>query len=404
MVTMAKDNRAAASAILLLATACQPAENPATTLRVERDTLGDTVVVRTLSGSLWGKERRLEEELRIGALEGAEEYVFGDVVELAPDTSGGVYVFDRQVPALRHYDRDGRYVGTPGREGAGPGEYRAIVGMAVTSDGRLMAHDAQNRRINFYTPDGEPDGQWPVNSGLFIGQSLMVDSLNHVYVKTVTIPRPGDPPPPPPMGLLHLDAKGRLIDTIYAPRIANEPTPTGAPLATEKVWAFHPSCGTVVGINESYEFEIRRPDGSVTRVVRSHEPLKLSEAEWEAYEARRRWEIADEGPSPEHAEATPHTKPAYRNFHFGQDCRIWVRRCMPVVPSPIEYPVRAGAKPELPFEEPVGFDVFEPDGDYLGTVTVPDRTTIRWFGSDLFYGTRLGENDEQYVVRLRLTR
>lgn len=388
-------------AILLLATACRPAENAASTHRVERDTIGDTVVVRTLSGSIWETERRLEEELRIGALEGAQEYMFGNVTRLVPDGSGGVYVFDRQVPALRHYDHEGRFLGTLGREGAGPGEYRTIVGIAVTGDGRLMVHDAQNRRINFYTPDGTPAGQWPLNSGLFTRQSLTVDSLDQVYVKVATPPRPGDPFP---TGLIHLDAKGRLIDTVYAPRIAGEPTFTGAPLATRKVWTFHPSCGTVVGVNRSYEFEIRRPDGSVTRVVRNHEPLKLSEDEWEAYEARRRWEIADEGPSPEHAEATPRTKPAYRSFHFGRDCRIWVRKYMPVVSRPTEYPTRAGAKPELPFEEPVGFDVFEPDGDYLGAVMVPGRTTIRWFGSDLFYGTRFGENDEQYVVRLRLTR
>jgi hypothetical protein len=387
----------------LLASACQPADNAVPAVRVERDTIGDTVVVRTVSGSIWTTEVRLEEELRIGATEGAEEYAFGDVVELVPDGTGGVYVFDRQVPALRHYDREGRFLRTLGRQGGGPGEYSAIVGMAVRRDGRLMAHDAQNRRINFYTPNGDTAGQWPVNSGLFIDQSLLVDSLNHAYVKAVTIPQPGDPPPPPfPIGLIHFDADGRLIDTIYAPRLAGEPLPTGAPLAIEKVWTLHPS-GTVVGINRTYAFEIRRPGGSVTRVVRSQDLLPLSSEEWEAYEARRKWEIADEGPSPETSETTPRIKPAYRSFHVAQDGRIWVRKYMPVIPRPAEGPVRPGSPPPFPFEEPAGFDVFEPDGDYLGAVVVPARTIIHWFGADLLYGIRRGESDEQYVVRLRLT-
>lgn len=382
--------------------ACRPAEDAGSELHVQRDTIGDTVVVRTSSGRIWTAEGRLEEELRIGAIDGPEEFVFGDVTELVPDASGGVYVFDRQVPALRHYDHEGRFVGTLGHEGAGPGEYRAIVGMAMRHDGRLMVHDAQNRRINLYAPDGSPAGQWPVNSGLFIDQSLMVDSLGQAFVKTVTIPRPGDPPPPPPpIGLIHLDAAGRLVDTVYAPRISGEPLPTGAPLATEKVWAFHP-CGMVVGVNRSYEFEIRHPDGSVTRVVRDYEPVELSKDEWEAHEARRRWEIAREGLSAQHAEATPHVKPAYQSFRVDQDCRIWVRKYMPAVPRRAEDPATSAAPPAFPFDEPVAFDVFEPDGDYLGAVVVPPRTTIHWFGSDLLYGIRRGASDEQYVVRLRL--
>lgn len=140
----------------------------------------------------------------------------------------------------------------------------------------------------------------------------------------------------------------------------------------------------------------------MTRVLRDYEPLDLSKQEWEAYEARRRWEIADEGLTPEHAEPTPHTKPAYRSFHFAADCRIWVRKYMPVIPKQTDDSVRPGAPPTFPFEETVGFDVFEPDGDYLGAVIAPARTAIHWFGSTLFYGIRRGESDEQYVVRLRL--
>jgi putative ABC transport system permease protein len=41
------------------------------------------------------------EELTIGVLDGAEEYVFGDIVEVAAGPDGSIYVFDRQVPALR---------------------------------------------------------------------------------------------------------------------------------------------------------------------------------------------------------------------------------------------------------------------------------------------------------------
>lgn len=387
---------------LLVATACRPIDKGVLSLHVERDTTGDTVAVRIVSGSIWKSAGHLEEELRIGAAEGDEEYVFGDIVELTPDASGGVYVFDRQVPALRHYNGQGRFVETLGRKGDGPGEYRAIVGMAMTPDGRLVVHDAQNRRVTFYAPDGIPNAQWPANSGLFIDRALMIDSLDHVYVKAVTIPGPRDPQPPAfSVGLLHFNATGELLDTVYPPRIAGEPMSTGAPLAAEKVWALH-SCGTIVGVNNTYAFEVRRPNGKVMRVVRSYHPVRLAENEWEAYEARRHWEIAHEGPTPEHAGTTPRTKPAYRSLQFGQDCRIWVHKYMPGVPRPVDESVTPGSPPEFPFEDPVDFDVFAANGDYLGAVTTPPRTSIEWIGSDVLYGIQRGKNDQQYVVRFRL--
>ena len=38
------------------------------------ETIGDTTVVRTMSGSVWGAEATLVPEVSIGELEGAEEY------------------------------------------------------------------------------------------------------------------------------------------------------------------------------------------------------------------------------------------------------------------------------------------------------------------------------------------
>ena len=106
------------------------------------DTIGDTVVVRTVAGSLWGDTARLVPEVTIGVLDGPEEYMFGQIVSMALGADGTIYVMDRQVPALRVYNPDGSYRATFGREGAGPGEYRRPDGgMGVLSDGRIVLRE-----------------------------------------------------------------------------------------------------------------------------------------------------------------------------------------------------------------------------------------------------------------------
>jgi len=138
--------------------ACGQSERTTEGAETTRTIVGDTTIVRTVSGSVWGDSVTLVEEVAIGVLDGAEEYLFGQVQDLAVDADGGIYVFDGQVPALRYYDPDGKYVRTLGGEGEGPGEYKdACLGIAVRrSDGRVVMRDPRNMRMNVYNPDGSP--------------------------------------------------------------------------------------------------------------------------------------------------------------------------------------------------------------------------------------------------------
>jgi len=52
--------------------------------------------------------------------------------------------------------------------------------------------------------------------------------------------------------------------------------------------------------------------------------------------------------------------------------------------------------------EPSVYDVFEPDGTYLGEVRVPKGTTLAIVRGDLAWGTRQGDAGKTYVVRLRV--
>ena len=50
------------------------------------------------------------------------------------------------------------------------------------------------------------------------------------------------------------------------------------------------------------------------------------------------------------------------------------------------------------------YDVFEPDGTYLGEARVPRATTLMKVRGESAWGTRQGEAGEIYVVRLQVDR
>lgn len=101
---------------------------------------------------------RLDEEPRstIGMLDGPDELVFGDIVDVGVDDAGNVFVLDRLALVIRWFAPDGRFVDRAGGEGRGPGELRAPMGLDVDANGRVHVMDARNARISMYEPtDGE---------------------------------------------------------------------------------------------------------------------------------------------------------------------------------------------------------------------------------------------------------
>lgn len=385
----------------LAVAACSRTPPDETSWRSEREVRGDTTVVTTLGGSVWSSAR-LVPELRIGVLEGPEEYIFGRILALTPDGTGGVYVFDGLVPALRHYDADGRYVETFGGEGAGPGEYRdAVLGMALRSDGRLVLRDPRNSRLNVYAADGSASDHWRVESGLFAPHALLVDTADHMYLKILLEPPQRNRPWK--IGLLHLDATGTIVDTIPPPTIPGEPTDGGGPLIPHKHWARSPFGYTAVGLSNDYTFEVRHPDGRVTRVVRAHTPVEVLPEERAEMEAQNEWMRTYQGEFlTTLPPAVPSSKPAYSDMLAGNDGRIWIRRHVKAVRSREGKEGTPESPPRSSWVEPVVYDVFEPDGTYLGEVRLPDRTRISWIGRDHVWAVQTGEMDEAYVVRFRL--
>ena len=181
------------------------------------DTVADTITVRTVAGSVWGDTTTLVEEVRIGTLEGADEYIIGDPRSIAVGEGGTIYVLDRQVPVVRAYSPDGTHLFDAGREGGGPGEYERPDAMAVLPDGRIIVRDPGASRIAVFSPDGEFLENWNrQNSGGFnTSRRFYTDTAGYCY--PMVLLNIGTAPWDWEYGLVPISPTGEELDTIAAP-------------------------------------------------------------------------------------------------------------------------------------------------------------------------------------------
>jgi hypothetical protein len=392
-------------------------------LVLERDSAGDTLVVRTVSGSTWGGVMRMVPEMSIGELEGELEYILGSVVSLGVGGGGTVYLVDRQVPELRAYDADGVYLGTYGGPGEGPGELKSPDGgLAVLTDGRIIVRDPGNARLQEFNPDGTPGEAWTVVRGGFnTSRPLWWDRGDNVYINVLLDPEADIRNWR--TGLARITPEGTPADTLEPPDSGFEPpsvevrveteggvnvSRNGVPFSASEEWVLHPNGHFVHGVSHTYAITLGRPEGPL-RIERAVEllPVKAGERAYREESITRnfrrmkpgwRWD----GPP------IPDEKPAFGDLYAGRDGRIWVGVPQEGIEedNPDYDPTEEGSQPTR-WREPTAFDVFEEEGVYLGRVEAPadfSAYPTPVFDGDHVWAVTRDELGVQRVVRFRLTR
>ena len=410
----------AAATVAILAACGTDADSSVDGPEVVVETIGDTTVVRTVSGSVWGTEATLVPELSIGELDGAEEYLFGSIYSITVDADGRVFVMDGQAGDIRVFDSEGTYVETVARRGEGPGELSNASSVAVLPDGRVLAHEAGEMLVKVVGPAPEDREQWTYPGGAIIipVKPLRVDESGRILV-----PAAGTTPSGDFVQYLYvMDSDGEVLDSLAPPASGFEPpavevrlrmpvagrstAPVSVPLTARRYWTTHPNGHFVSGISTDYRIDLGRDDG-VLRIENAHEPVPTSEAEREYHRERTTRSLRRTQPDWSwNGPPVPDTKPPFRALVTGRDGRIWVQLWTEA--HPVD---NANHNPDNPFsdpviwESPVRYDAFEPDGTHLGTLAAPDGFRV-WpepiFDGDHVWAVSRDELGVERVVRYRL--
>lgn len=387
------------------------------------DSAGVTIVSNPGTGA-WGREEAwtLEEELRIGAMEGEPDYQFGEVGGIAVDSEGRIYVLDRQAQRIQMYSPEGEYERTIGGPGGGPGELGQMMasgggggGIYMGAGDTLLALDMANQRVNLYGPDGSSLGSFRLSLEDGMPVAFRATSSGAITEQVRPFTMPGQEAPASPTDVIvRLGASGEVMDTLLefpsgeTFKFGRGGMPEITFFAPEPIWTLTDDMELLFGTNDQYRISVYSPELELERVItREFERQPVTETDKEALLSwiERMWSRVGV-PSQVVSQLRDGITfkeyfPAFASIWTGPAGSIWVQHVLP--PSTL-------SAEELETYDPTvdtgarDWDVFDEEGRYLGVVTMPDRFAPYRMHGEQLYGVQRDELDVQYVVRLRLLR
>jgi hypothetical protein len=342
-------------------------------------------LVENPATGLWrdGETWRVEEELRIGAAEGDGPDVFSVVLAFDVDDAGQIYAFDTMSRELRVFGPDGAFRRSYGRQGGGPGEFEAVVGLRVGGEQDVWLVDMQNARYTVLREDSAAMYQRP--AGMYrppwIG-GFTSDGTFH----DIAALRDGEI-------FVRVAADGQVRDSVRLPqpelRLPRRGSMTfDLPFGPQHLRAFDEAGYLWTAVTHEYRLHRVSLDGDTSLVVtvpRQARPLDAAERDSVASYARL---LENELRITVASDMLPREGPVLDWLALDDAGHVW-----------------AGLV--TPDDAPSAADVFTPDGRYLGRVVLP-FTAMRGlpprFRDGRLYTMAHDELGTPIVVRARIDR
>ncbi len=341
-------------------------------------------------------------------------YEFNDIIGAQFLGDGRIVVAVMGSYALRFYDAAGTFVGSAGRRGEGPGEFRQILKLFRMRGDTLAVNDYHVEVDWFDASGGTITSGRARRRGLVQLQTVaMLENGTYFGIVATGFQR-GDRLQQRQLGLVRVRAERGEVDTVAVlPGIFET---IRAPGASPEMAVFTPHMliavledSLVTASSASYELQIRGADGQVGRVIRRElegTPVSTELKErYRSYALNRRDEKGQ--PFSERwrqqrerffaRDPFVDTLPRIQDILVSRDGDIWVAHYSAA--SEFRRNWSVGTQWQ---DHPTAWDVFERSGRWLTTVTLPSRFTLLDVSGQLVLGLVANEDEEQGVRVLRL--
>lgn len=386
-----------------------------------RDSAGVRIVENTSQALPRDRAWRVEARpyLQIGRVAGGADPVGQDtvyellrVMGVARLSDGRIAVANQGSSTIRFFDSAGRFVGSAGRHGEGPAEFRQILGMKAIRGDTLFVVDLGE--IEFFSPDGRHvrRGERRIGSIYpFVFPSGVLDdgSYGGVDYDEARMRLSGSEPFLAP--LVHVTGNGIQLDTL-----ALVPGPVRPARGRARAFSLWPISGAVGrdimwGAPDRYEVRlVATGDQSVRMIRRDAEPVRVEGRHRDAFRRYLTDAPGEDGrPLPpdlrERRERQarevvfPESFPFFSALMGDRAGNLWVRRY-----DYRESMLRPGLASVQTIAAPSAWDVFDGEGRWLCTVELPASFTPLEIGDDYVAGVWRNEDDVEHVRFHRLVK
>jgi sugar lactone lactonase YvrE len=305
------------------------------------------------SASTW----RVVEELRISDLDPAGQTRIRFINTLDVDQSGRIYLSDPSGPAIYVFDSTGKHLRSIGRRGKGPGEFLWITMLARRPDGNLVVYDSHNARMSVFDTAGR--GIAFVNAS--IGCSMLghgiYDSTGHLVITCLDTGSNGA------WFSLRFDSLFHAVDTLRVPSPSTQSTKFVGPDGTARIGPDIPFISTPfwmpttvpdvwTGMTSDYRLYRVSLSGDTTLIVERTgiEHLPVTAADIDSSVVGTGW-LTKHGFKVDRSRI-PSEKPLLTDLLVDDSGYLWVE------------PMVANDHGKI-------WDIFNPDGRYLGRIHTP---------------------------------
>ena len=358
------------------------------------------IVVRNADDPLWTPEEAwsVVEELRIGEALSEGPDLFGAVFSFDVDAWGRIFVLDHQAQEVRIFDSGGNFVRTVGGKGEGPGEFTQAGSVDLSLNGEIWVMGMSQGRVSIFDTTGTYLRGERTNTG---GRAILpypggFDPMGRYNI--VLLPSVMN-------GMARFDQSFNPIDTISLPEnpveaeyfeLVNEDgfatMSAAVPFQGFMAWRFSPTGTVWTLLTDRYELIEMTTGGEVLRrVTKDHEPIPVTDEEREQAIENLEW-FTSQGGQIDRSKF-PKSKPSTASFFIDDGGNLWVEQQVAASDSD-----NAGRL----------FDLFDPEGRYLGTLRLP--FSLAWSRPEpivrkgILYGVTSDEVGVQYVVRARIAK